>query len=83
MPIPEDVGLDHIQASIFRLLNQPFPHLSNEHQVTVRSQYISHKISKVLLKKVQAATLFTAPTNKNPQKWVLEQARNEQHFKKI
>jgi hypothetical protein len=51
MPIPEDVGLDHIQASIFRLLNQPFPHLSNEHQVTVSSQYISHKISKDLFKK--------------------------------
>ena len=35
MPIPKDIGLDHIQASVFSLLNQPFPHLNKEHQETV------------------------------------------------
>lgn len=28
MTIPEHIGLNHIQASIFGLLNQTFPHLS-------------------------------------------------------
>jgi len=27
MSIPKDIGLNHIQASIFSRLNQPFPHL--------------------------------------------------------
>ena len=35
MPIPKDISLDHIQASVFSLLNQPFPHLNKEHQETV------------------------------------------------
>lgn len=27
MSIPKDISLDHVQASIFSPLNQPFPHL--------------------------------------------------------
>ena len=37
MEIPEDISLNHINASIFRLLNQTFPHLNHNNNKKVHN----------------------------------------------
>jgi hypothetical protein len=46
MPIPKNISLDHIQAPVFSLLNQPFPHLDTRKQEEALTTKIRTYVAK-------------------------------------
>jgi hypothetical protein len=93
MSIPKDIGLDHIQASIFSLLNQPFPHLDTKKQEeALTSQYYTPRFEHMLQKPSKLNFLATnsistpnhrsAQQQKKSQKWRTTVAKKRQHFRK-